>query len=127
MVRLSDAGFHVPRIAAILDISEQRVRFWLKKYLEGGFDALSDAPHLGPPSRLTPKMLAELRAELSKEDRTWTATRLSEWLSDQFDIALCPKYLAYRLREEGVNWKRSRRVFSESIENNGRKTKNGKR
>ena len=40
MVRLSDAGWLVPQIARLLRVSPRRVRFWFKRFLEGGFDAL---------------------------------------------------------------------------------------
>ena len=44
MVRLSDAGWSVPRIALHLHQHEQTVRSWIKAFLSGGFDALSDKP-----------------------------------------------------------------------------------
>jgi predicted transcriptional regulator len=34
MVRLSDAGWSIPRIAQHLGISEHRVRYWIKAYLQ---------------------------------------------------------------------------------------------
>lgn len=109
IVRLSDAGFAIPKIAVILDQSEQRVRYWLKRFLEGGFDALSDAPHLGPSSALTPEILEHLRAEIRKGERTWTASQLSEWLFDSFGVKLCAEHLSRRLKREGFVWKRTSR------------------
>ena len=44
MVRLSDAGWSVPRIALHLHQHQQTVRSWIKAFLSGGFDALSDKP-----------------------------------------------------------------------------------
>src|SRR5947209_5616472 len=61
MVRLSAAGWSPPQIAAHLQISEQRVRHYLKAFLAGGFDALPDRRHPGMASPLTPAMEAALR------------------------------------------------------------------
>lgn len=61
MVRLSDAGWSVPKIARHLRFHEQRVRAWIKAYLGGGFDALDDRPHVGQSSAITPDILAQVR------------------------------------------------------------------
>ena len=53
MVRLSDAGWSVPRIAAHFGVHHQTVRYWIKAYLAGGFDALDDRPHTGQRSAIT--------------------------------------------------------------------------
>ena len=47
MVRLSDAGWSVPRIARHLGQHEQTVRMWIKAFLGGGFAALANKPRGG--------------------------------------------------------------------------------
>src|SRR6478752_1294318 len=64
MVRLSDAGWSAPKIAAHLRISEKRVRHYLKAFLAEGFDALPDRVHPGQASPLTPVMVEAIRQEL---------------------------------------------------------------
>src|SRR5438105_3557631 len=54
MVRLSDAGWFVPKIAAHFGVHHQTVRYWIKAYLAGGFDALDDRPHTGQHSAIEP-------------------------------------------------------------------------
>ena len=44
MVRLSHAGWSIPKIAAHLRAHEQTVRRWIKTFLQAVFDALSDNP-----------------------------------------------------------------------------------
>src|SRR5437763_17052443 len=83
MVRLADAGWSIPKIARHLRLDEQRVRYWIKRFLAGGFAALPDQPHRGQPSRLTPEVFTALKAALAKGDRTWTAPPLAAWLADQ--------------------------------------------
>src|SRR5688572_8421128 len=72
MVRLADAGWRIPQIARHLRVSPQRLRVWMKRFLEEGFDALPDQPHRGRTPRWTPAVEAAVRQELAKGDRTWT-------------------------------------------------------
>jgi transposase len=109
MVRLSDAGWSVPRIAAHLGISEKRVRHWLKAFLVGGFDALSDRPHPGQRSALTPAMEETIRQELRKGERTWTAPQLAEWVAEQLGVRLTPDRLARRLKRARISYQRTGR------------------
>jgi transposase len=107
MVRLSDAGLRVPEISRVLGVSPRRVRFWLERFLDEGFDALPDQPHRGRPGRLTPAALAALRDELDKGDRTWTLPQLAAWLEEQHDITLCPEHLGVMLRRAKLSCRRT--------------------
>jgi transposase len=57
MVRLSDAGWSVPRIARHLGQHEQTVRAWIKAFLAGEFEALPNKPRGGKESALSAPML----------------------------------------------------------------------
>lgn len=69
MRRLSNAGWSIPRVTAPLGQHHQTVRRWIKAYLSGGFDALSDLPHGGNTSALTPAVAAS--PELSAIEPIW--------------------------------------------------------
>ncbi len=107
MVRLSDGGLTVAQISRLLQVSPERVRFWLRRFLEGGFGALPDQPHRGRPGRLTPAALAALREELAKGDRTWTLPQLATWLEETQGISLCPPHLGVMLRQAGLSCRRT--------------------
>lgn len=109
MVRLSAAGWSPPKIAAHLQISEPRVRHYLRAFLAAGFDALSDRPHRGMASPLTPTMEEALRQELRKDERTWTAAQLADWVEAQFGVRLTPDALTRRLKRARIAWKRTSR------------------
>jgi transposase len=109
MVRLSDAGFSIPKIAVHLQIHEKRVRHYLKAFLDKGFDALPDRPHLGQKSALTPDMEEAIRNEMRREARTWTAAQVADWLAEQFGVRLTPDYLARRLKRARIAYKRTGR------------------
>ena len=72
-IRLSHAGGRIPQIARPLQLDEDRVRHWIKQFLEGGFDALPDQPHRGQKSAVTPEIMASIRARIARADRTWMA------------------------------------------------------
>jgi transposase len=109
MVRLSAAGWSPPKIAAHLQISEKRVRHYLKAFLAGGFEALPDRRHPGMASPLTPALEEALRQELRKDERTWTAAQLADWVAAQFGVRLTADALTRRLKRARIAWKRTSR------------------
>jgi len=102
MVRLADAGWRVPHIATHLRIKPRRVRFWLKRFLEAGFAALADQPHPGQTSRLTRELLAAVRQELDKGDRTWTTRQLTAWLAETHGVSFSRDHLGGAVSPSGA-------------------------
>jgi transposase len=109
MVRLSHAGWSVPRIAQHLDLCEATARAWIKTFLTKGFDALPDRPHPGQASSLSPAREEAIHQELRKDERTWTTEQLADWLADQFHVRLTPDHVGRRLKRAGIRWKRTGR------------------
>ena len=109
MVRLSDSGWSIPRIARHFRLNEKRVRFWIRRFLEVGFAGLLDRPHPGRQSALTPAVLEALGHELGKGDRIWTAGQLVEWLAEHHGVRLSAKWLSRLLRRVRLSYKRTQR------------------
>lgn len=109
IVRLADAGWSIPKIAAHLRISEVRVRYWIKRFLTAGFDALPDQPHRGQPSQLTPALLGAVRAEIAKGERTWTAAQIADWLAEQHGVSLSSDWIGEKLGRAKLSYKRTYR------------------
>jgi transposase len=109
MVRLADAGWGAPQIARHLRITPRRVRFWLKRFLEAGFDALPDQPHPGQTSRLTSTLLEAVRQELDRGDRTWTTRQLAVWLEAEHGVRFSRDHLGTLLRRAGFSCRRTER------------------
>ena len=109
MVRLSDAGWSIPKIARHFAMSERCVRRWIKTFLSEGFDALPDKPHVGQRSALTPEILAAIRAEVGKAERTWSAPQVADWIEPHFSLRLSPPWISRRLRREKISYKRTSR------------------
>ena len=112
MVRLSDAGWSIPRIAPHLGVSESCVRRWIKKFLEGGFDALPDQAHVGQSSSLTPEMILAIRAEIEMGGRTWSAAQIAEWVALRFGVTLGPDWLSRLLKRNRLSYQRTSRSLT---------------
>ncbi len=111
MVRLSDAGWSVPRIARHLGQHEQTARAWIKAFLAGGFDALPNKPRGGKVSALTAPLLEELRAAVAHDTRTWTAAQLAAWLAERYGVRLSADRLRRHLHRARISWQRTSRTL----------------
>ncbi len=113
MVRLSDLGWSVPKIAQYLDKHEQTVRKYSKAFLESGWDALPDRPRPGRPPTLTEAHLGAVEQLLdeaaARGERTWSAPQLAQWLAATQKVRVRPKYLGERLRQRTFRWQRTKR------------------
>ncbi len=109
MVRLSDAGWSVPKIARHLGQHEQTVRAWIKAFLAGGFAALLNKPRGGKQSALTPTMLDAVRTEVAKGQRTWTAAQLAAWVAEHHGVRLSADRLRVHLKRAKISWQRTSR------------------
>lgn len=111
MVRLSDAGWSVPRIARHLGQHEQTVRTWIKAFLVGGFDALPNKPRGGKQSALSAPLLEDVRAEVATGRRTWTATQVAAWVAEHHGVHLSADRVRIHLRRVGISWQRTSRTL----------------
>lgn len=109
MVRLSDAGWSVPRIAQHLQAHPQTVRHWIKRFLAQSFAGLPDQPHLGQQSALTPEILAALRQKLAQGNRTWTAPQIRDWLAEHHGVRRSTDQVRRVLQRAGLSYKRTYR------------------
>ncbi len=109
MVRLSDAGWSIPRIAVHLGLHEQTVRYWIKAFLTKGFDALPNLPRGGSVSKLTPAILEAVRQELEKAERTWDAKQIGDWIAKRFGVRVRAGQVRRKLRQAHLSYKRTSR------------------
>src|SRR5579884_557466 len=77
MLRLSDAGWSIPKIALHLQYHEQTVRHWVKVFLLEGFEALVDPPRPGKSSAITKDILAQVHQWIAQGERTWSAGQVA--------------------------------------------------
>ena len=109
MLRLSDAGVSIPKIARHLPYHEQTVRHWIKVFLLEGFDALADPPRPGRPSAITAEIRSAVRAWIEKGDRIWSAGQIAEKVAQEYGIRRSQKQWRRLLRQEKLRFKRTSR------------------
>ncbi len=109
MVRLSDTGWSVPKIARHLGSHEQTVRLWIKAFIAGGFDALTNKPRGGDTSEVTPAMLDAARAEVTKGTRTWSASQIADWVADHHGVRISPGRMRVHLARTKLSYQRTSR------------------
>jgi transposase len=109
MIRLADAGWTVPKIAASLHRHEQTVRKYVQAFLTDGFAALPDRRGGGRPRRITNEHLAAVETLLATQTRTWTTPQVATWLAQEHGVAVHPGHLSRLLHRRGFRWKRTRR------------------
>lgn len=109
MVRLSDAGWRIPRIAVHLNQHEQTVRYWIKAFLDANFDALENKPRGGATSALTPEVLLAVQKEVTTSERTWNADQIADFIAERFGIQRSANQVRRKLRQAHMSYKRTGR------------------
>jgi transposase len=107
MIRLSDAGWSIPRIAGHLGCHEHTVRKDVKAFLAAGFAALPDRPRPGRPPTVTEAHLVALETVIDAGGRTWTTRQLVEWLAQEHGARVHPDHLSRLLRARRFGWQRT--------------------
>ena len=109
MLRLSDAGGSIPKIARHLAYHEQTVRHWIKTFLLEGFDALVDVPRPGKPSAIPEEIRQDVRAWIEKGDRIWSAGQIAAEVERVHGLRRSAKQWRRVLRREQMTYKRTSR------------------
>lgn len=109
MIRLCDGCWSIPRIASRLEQHDQTVRYWIKAYIAGGFDALEDKPHGGKVSQLNPEILAQVIEHVRTSQRTWTAAQIADWTAEKYQVLISPGRMRVHLRRAELSYKRTSR------------------
>lgn len=116
-------GHTVPTIAKQLQIHEQTVRLWLKRFNVAGLPALHDAPRSGRPATYTPDEVSVVVATaLTKPDTLglpfgmWTLDRLEAYLNEYCQILIKRSRIDELLLAEGLRWRQDETWFSERVD-----------
>jgi transposase len=109
MVRLAHAGWSIPKIALHFEVTESRVRHWIKAFLAEGFPALESKKAPGPKRKLTPQIVAHLKAVVGEDGRTWTAPQVMDWLQAHHGLSVNRSWLCEVMAANGMSYKRTTR------------------
>ncbi len=110
MVRLAHTGWSIPTIAGHFNLTQSRVRHWIKAFLSGGFDALESKKAPGATPKLTVEILADLRRVTGQDGRTWTGPQVQQWLEETYRLTVNRTHLCEVLVRNGLSYKRTTRT-----------------
>lgn len=123
MVLLSAQGRSAPEIAAIFALSGPSVRFWLRRFEEGGPPGLRDAPRSGRPPKVTaPLEQAVLNLLLADPLQAgylasfWTVAMLGLALLGRLGVALSESCIRSTLRRLRLSWHRPRLAMPQKVD-----------
>jgi len=97
------------QIAAIVRLSEQTVRNWLKRYSAEGVEGLADAPRSGAPRKVDASYREGVVHAVRQRPRsldlpfsTWTLRRLVDYMAQQTGIRVSPDTIRLILLEADI-------------------------
>lgn len=107
MVKAAWLGQDVATITRWSGRTERTVRRWLRRFEEGGVDALAGAPIPGRPPKADAAYLAALETAVETRPRAlglpfdvWTSGRLSAYLAQQTGVPIAPGWLRVLLHRQ---------------------------
>jgi transposase len=123
IIQLAREGLRVPAIAGRLQIGEDVVRLWLKRFNAHGVAGLDDAPRSGRPTTYTAEEIGVVVAtaltdpkELDQAFGSWTFDRLAHYLHEQRGIAIKRSRIHEVLHAEGLRWREQESWFGARVD-----------
>ncbi len=116
-------GLRVPAIAKLLNIGQDTVRLWLKRFNAKGLEGLADEPRSGRPATYSREQVGEVIAialadpqSLDQPFASWTLDRLAVYLNEQKGIPIKRSRISELLIEEGLRWRSQETWFGERVD-----------
>jgi transposase len=119
IILLAFDGLSAPKIAKIVDMSGEGVRFHMKRYRDEGIQGLSDKERPGRPRIATPEYIETALTALRRRPRAlalpfsvWTVDRLLAYLTEQTGITVSDETLRTHLLAHGFSFSRPQHKIS---------------
>jgi transposase len=110
-------GYPTQEVAEFLGVDPRSVRRWLAAFRQDGSRGLAARTAPGRTPKLTRtqekivgRWLSDSPTEYGFATELWTCRCLAQLIEQEWDIALCPRYLSRWLRARGFTPQRPRRV-----------------
>src|SRR5260370_24624094 len=123
IVQLASQGHLVPAIAAHLQIGQDVVRVWLKRFNAEGLAGLADRPRAGRPATYTAEQVGEVIAtaltnpqDLGQAFGSWTFVRLASYLNAGRGMAIQHSRIHEILHAEGLRWREQETWFGARVD-----------
>jgi transposase len=123
ILQLASQGHVVPAIAAQLQIGQDVVRLWLKRFNAEGLVGLEGRPRSGRPATYTPEQVGEVIAAalthpqaLGQPFGSWTFVRLARYLNEEKGLAIKHSRIHEILHAEGLRWREQESWFGARVD-----------
>ena len=123
IIWLSHEGQTVPAIAAMLRVSQNMVRLWLKRFNSGGTVELQDRGRRGRPATYTPEQVGTVIATALSNPQSlglpfacWTLDRLAAYLNEVKGIGIKRSRIDDILLAEGLRWRKQETWFGDRVD-----------
>ncbi len=108
-------GKKIAEICSILKIARDRVRFWGKRFLDGGLDGLKEQPGRGRKSSISDEQKIEVEKYLDERAKSNIGGRLFgedlvRFIYDRFQIKYSLSSTYNLIKELGFGWITSRSI-----------------
>ncbi len=116
-IDLSSQGYTVPQLAKLFDLCQATVRDYLRRYHQGGIDALKRHASDGPPPKVPQdkafweELLRRSPSQFEKlptAARNWTQHLLVEYCRHYLGVPITQAGLSLLLKRLGIRWNRSK-------------------
>lgn len=115
VLRLSNQGWRVPKLAAYLGRGEESIRRDLKRWQQQGLAGLGDGTAPGQAPLVTDEIRDHL-VECLAEERSWTAAQLAAEVALGFGVEVTAEAIRQHLKRLGYVWKRTRYVPCKTVD-----------
>ena len=119
IVRLAFDGISAPRTAKMVDLDQECVRRYIKRYRDEGISGLPDRDRTGRPRTATPEYVALAIETLRQRPRAlgqyfslWTLERLIDYLKEKTQITVSDETIRRHLRDNGISFLRPQHKVS---------------
>jgi transposase len=107
-IRAMYLGLDRESVCTLYNRSDRMLRLWIKRFNEGGIDALASRPRSGRPRKVKRSRLGDLLVPVLNDPSTageqhWTGVKLHGWLKDQLSLELGYSTTIRYLHELGYN------------------------
>lgn len=116
VVLLSHQGWSIPDMQPKVDMHPNSIRKWIRRFNEGGIEALEDRKRGGGRPRITPEQRAAIvkvattrPEDLGRPFTSWTLSRLRRYLVEEGVVdAISVEWVRRILRDAGLRTLRTR-------------------
>lgn len=123
IIKLAADGHHAPAIAALVQLDDETVRRWIKRFNEQGVEGLKERPRSGRPATYSQDEVS-LAVQTALTDpqtlgmpfASWTLDRLVSYLKETKGLQMKRSRLGELLVAEGLRWRKQERWFGERVD-----------